>query len=91
VPTCGSTDLGQGRAHCCRIIVRLQGPRSAVGKFKDGKVTLEEGAHVRLDAAGQMGDNSRRGWDDKELPRDVRAGAVLLLDDGKSCSTWSRC
>jgi pyruvate kinase len=65
------------------IMCDLQGPKIRVGKFKDGKVTLEKGARFVLDAACTMGDNARAGLDYKELPRDVEPGAVLLLDDGK--------
>src|SRR5688500_2597200 len=65
------------------IMCDLQGPKIRVGKFKDGKVTLEKGARFVLDAGCTMGDNGRAGLDYKELPRDVEAGAVLLLDDGK--------
>jgi pyruvate kinase len=36
-----------------------------------------------LDAEIDMGNAERAGLDYKELPRDVSAGAVLLLDDGK--------
>src|SRR6202008_1348709 len=50
------------------ILCDLQGPKIRVGKFKDGKVTLEKGARFILDAACQMGDNSRSGLDYKELP-----------------------
>jgi len=65
------------------IMCDLQGPKIRVGKFKDGKVTLEKGARFVLDAACEMGDATRVGLDYKELPRDVEPGAVLLLDDGK--------
>jgi pyruvate kinase len=65
------------------IMCDLQGPKIRVGRFKDGKVTLEKGARFVLDAACAMGDSGRAGLDYKELPRDVEAGAVLLLDDGK--------
>ena len=65
------------------IMCDLQGPKIRVGKFKDGKVTLEKGAPFVLDATCEMGDATRAGLDYKELPRDVEAGAVLLLDDGK--------
>jgi pyruvate kinase len=65
------------------IMCDLQGPKIRVGKFKDGKVTLEKGARFVLDAGCTLGDNDRAGLDYKELPRDVEAGAVLLLDDGK--------
>src|SRR6478752_2040906 len=65
------------------IMCDLQGPKIRVGKFKEGKVTLEKGARFILDAECAMGDAARVGLDYKELPRDVEAGAVLLLDDGK--------
>ena len=65
------------------ILCDLQGPKIRVGKFKEGKVTLEKGQRLILDAGAEIGDNDRVGLDYKELPRDVGPGAVLLLDDGK--------
>ncbi len=65
------------------IMCDLQGPKIRVGKFKDGKITLAKGQTFILDATCEMGDEERAGLDYKELPRDVAAGAVLLLDDGK--------
>src|SRR5216684_1485479 len=65
------------------ILCDLQGPKIRVGKFKEGKVTLEKGQSFVLDAGLEIGDGSRSGLDYKELPRDVGPGAVLLLDDGK--------
>ena len=64
------------------IMADLQGPKIRVGKFADGKVTLEAGATFVLDAECELGDATRVGLDYKELPRDVARGAVLLLDDG---------
>ena len=61
----------------------LQGPKIRVGKFKEGKITLEKGQAFVLDAGLSIGDAARAGLDYKELPRDVDAGSVLLLDDGK--------
>jgi pyruvate kinase len=65
------------------IMCDLQGPKIRVGKFKEGKVTLEKGQRFILDAGCELGHGERVGLDYKELPRDVGAGAVLLLDDGK--------
>ncbi len=65
------------------IMADLQGPKIRVGKFRDGKVTLEAGGRFVLDAECGLGDEQRAGLDYKELPRDVEPGAVLLLDDGK--------
>src|SRR5512145_94061 len=65
------------------IMCDLQGPKIRVGKFKEGRVTLEKGQRFILDAAVDTGDQERSGLDYKELPRDVESGALLLLDDGK--------
>jgi pyruvate kinase len=61
----------------------LQGPKIRVGRFKDGRVTLKPGDPFILDASATIGDQARVGLDYKELPRDVRPGDVLLLDDGR--------
>jgi len=65
------------------IMCDLQGPKIRIGRFKDNKIVLEKGAPFVLDATCELGDQSRVGLDYKELPEDVEAGAVLLLDDGK--------
>src|ERR1041385_2657173 len=65
------------------ILCDLQGPKIRVGKFKEGKIALEKGQTFVLDAAAEIGDGQRVGLDYKELPQDVDAGSLLLLDDGK--------
>jgi pyruvate kinase len=65
------------------IMADLQGPKIRVGKFKDGKVTLAPGDIFTLDAERELGDQDGVGLDYKELPQDVRAGDILLLDDGR--------
>ena len=64
------------------IMADLQGPKIRVGKFTDGKVELKVGQTFILDAECELGDATRVGLDYKELPQDVSAGAVLLLNDG---------
>jgi pyruvate kinase len=76
-------DIARKIGRTVAIMCDLQGPKIRVGKFKDGKVMLEKGQRFVLDAGLAMGDGERAGLDYKELPRDVDAGAVLLLDDGK--------
>src|SRR3990167_8324528 len=83
-----------GRAHLVReaaqragrevaIMADLQGPKIRVGKFAQGKVMLEPGQKFVLDAARtELGDIDAVGLDYKALPRDVKAGDVLLLNDG---------
>ena len=65
------------------IMADLQGPKIRVGKFAEGKVMLEAGASFILDASRtEPGDLQGVGLDYKELPRDVKAGDLLLLNDG---------
>jgi pyruvate kinase len=65
------------------VMADLQGPKIRVGKFEQGKVMLEEGKLFVLDAAHkEPGNVERVGLDYKELPRDVKPGDTLLLNDG---------
>jgi pyruvate kinase len=65
------------------IMADLQGPKIRVGKFADGKIWLENGAAFVLDGdRKELGDVDAVGLDYKELPREVKAGDVLLLNDG---------
>jgi pyruvate kinase len=65
------------------LMADLQGPKIRVGKFAEGKVQLLKGARFVLDASRtEPGDIDGVGLDYKELPRDVRPGDTLLLNDG---------
>jgi pyruvate kinase len=65
------------------LMADLQGPKIRVGKFADGKVMLVAGQPFVLDAQRtEPGDVGAVGLDYKELPRDVRPGDTLLLNDG---------
>jgi pyruvate kinase len=65
------------------IMADLQGPKIRVGKFAEGKVFLEPGQKFVLDAARtELGDINAVGLDYKALPREVKAGDILLLNDG---------
>ncbi|MDP1783299.1 MAG: pyruvate kinase, partial [Hydrogenophaga sp.] len=65
------------------IMADLQGPKIRVGKFAEGKVMLVPGEKFVLDASRtEPGNLEGVGLDYKELPRDVRAGDTLLLNDG---------
>ena len=67
------------------ILGDLQGPKIRVSTFKNGAVMLDEGQPYVLDAdlpKGE-GDEHQVGIDYKELPQDVTAGDLLLLDDGR--------
>jgi pyruvate kinase len=65
------------------LMADLQGPKIRVGRFAEGRVTLVAGAPFVLDAArAEPGDVHGVGLDYRDLPRDVRPGDRLLLNDG---------
>lgn len=68
------------------IMADMQGPKIRVGKFEEGKIFLNNGDKFILDAKwgdnGELGSQERVGLDYKALPRDVRPGDKLLLNDG---------
>ncbi|CCD37934.1 Pyruvate kinase [Candidatus Paraburkholderia kirkii UZHbot1] len=64
------------------IMADLQGPKIRIGKFENNKTMLVAGNSFILDANCTLGNNERVGLDYKDLPRDLRAGDVLLLNDG---------
>jgi len=72
------------------LMADLQGPKIRVGKFEQGKIMLEAGQPFTLDANCELGDETHVGLDYKDLPRDLRAGDILLLNDGLIVLTVSR-
>ncbi|HLO96088.1 MAG TPA: pyruvate kinase [Burkholderiaceae bacterium] len=65
------------------IMADLQGPKIRVGKFENGKIELVNGTRFILDAnRTELGNEEIVGLDYKELPRDVKPGDTLLLNDG---------
>ncbi|WP_208278651.1 pyruvate kinase [Massilia oculi] len=68
------------------IMADMQGPKIRVGKFEEGKIFLTNGDRFILDAKwgddGELGNQERVGLDYKALPRDVKPGDKLLLNDG---------
>ncbi len=66
------------------ILADLQGPKIRVERFANGPVRLQEGMSFVLDCRldAPPGNATRVGVSYTGLPRDVRGGDVLLLDDG---------
>lgn len=92
----GSADDHKARAQMVRaaaekvgahvaILGDLQGPKIRVSTFRNNAVMLEEGQDFVLDASLPKGegDETQVGIDYKQLPQDVKAGDLLLLDDGR--------
>jgi pyruvate kinase len=67
------------------ILADLQGPKIRTHKFKDGRVQLIRGETFILDASlgKDEGTQERVGLTYKDLPKDVKHGDTLLLDDGR--------
>lgn len=74
------------------ILVDLQGPKIRIGRFKDKKIYLKEGQSFLLDTDldEQAGTSEMVSLAYKNLPRDVRPGDTLLLDDGRIVFTVDR-
>lgn len=75
--------LARARGRAIGVLADLQGPKIRIGKFKNGKITLNKGDKFILDANCKEGTQDRVGLDYKDLPKDVARGATLLLDDGR--------
>src|SRR5688572_5255002 len=63
----------------------LQGPKIRIGRFKEGKIQLQEGQAFTLDIELEeaYGDEKSVSVNYKHLPHDVHLGDTLLLDDGR--------
>lgn len=74
-------DLGKEIA----VLADLQGPKIRIARFREQEVFLETGDSFTLDAAmsADAGTKTSVGIDYKALPNDVKAGDILLLDDGR--------
>ncbi len=67
------------------ILADLQGPKIRLEKFRNGSVDLAIGDEFCLntECADGEGDNRQVGVTYKNLPKDVKNGDVLVLDDGR--------
>jgi pyruvate kinase len=70
---------------CVGILLDLSGPKIRIEGFREGKVMLKEGQPFMLDTAldPKGGTIEAVGVAYKNLPNDVTAGDVLLLNDGQ--------
>ncbi|WP_298509437.1 pyruvate kinase [uncultured Ruminobacter sp.] len=67
------------------IVGDLQGPKIRISTFKEGRIFLNTGDLFTLDASMEKGEGTKDavGIDYKDLPKDVKTGDVLMLDDGR--------
>lgn len=64
------------------ILADLQGPKIRTGKMRDNAMILLKGETVTITTADVLGENGVIPTIYRELPRDVRPGSRILLDDG---------
>lgn len=64
------------------ILLDTKGPEIRIKDFKDGKAELREGEKFTLYTKDVEGDETGVSITYKDLPKDIRAGATLLIDDG---------
>ncbi|TNE95928.1 MAG: pyruvate kinase, partial [Bacteroidetes bacterium] len=65
------------------LLADLQGPKIRTGKMTDNGVLLENGKEVNIITDEVLGTNETFSINYKDLPRDVKTGERILLDDGK--------
>ena len=77
--------LSKKYMHAVGIMADLQGPKIRIEHFNGGKVQLVEGEDfvIDTDLDIEAGDDKHVGVSYKNLPKDVRAGDTLLIDDGR--------
>lgn len=72
----------QKRGRPVAILQDLQGPKIRVGRFAAGRVVLEPGREFTITTRDVVGDERVVSTSYKDLPRDVKPGDRILLDDG---------
>lgn len=70
------------RGKAIAALLDLQGPKIRVGKIANGQIELRPGAELTITTENIVGDEKRVSTTYQGLPRDVKAGDHILLDDG---------
>jgi pyruvate kinase len=65
------------------VLADLQGPKIRLGRFAGGTATLRAGDTFRITVEPVEGTAERASTTYADLPRDVRPGSALLIDDGR--------
>ncbi|MFD1629592.1 pyruvate kinase [Pseudopedobacter beijingensis] len=65
------------------ILADLQGPKIRIGLVKDGGINLINGTQIKITTNECIGDDNQIYITYPAFPQDVKAGEVILLDDGK--------
>ncbi|MRX47352.1 pyruvate kinase [Pedobacter puniceum] len=65
------------------ILADLQGPKIRIGLVKDGGINLINGTQIKITTNECIGDDNQIYITYETFPQDVKAGEIILLDDGK--------
>ena len=65
------------------ILIDLQGPKIRVDEMLNNGILLEKDSIVTISTEKIIGSPSKFSINYKDLPKDVKAGELILLDDGK--------
>ncbi len=98
-----SVELVRSASRQCRrataVVMDLQGPRLRVGRLRNGEpIVLKKGARVRITTNDVPGTSEEFSTSFKKLPKTVRKGLEIRLDDGtialtvlKTGADWVDC
>ena len=76
-------ELNEETGYNVAILGDLQGPKIRTGIITDNGVELIEGSEIKIVTEDLLGTASKFSINYSQLPRDVKAGERILLDDGK--------
>jgi len=65
------------------ILQDLSGPKIRTGEQYKDKINLRKGSKIVLTTKNCIGDEGRLYVNYKKLPREVKRGSIILIDDGK--------
>jgi len=70
------------RGKAIAALLDLQGPKIRIGKLANGQIELKAGGELTITTQEILGDERRVSTTYLGLPRDVKVGDQILLDDG---------
>jgi len=65
------------------ILVDLQGPKIRIHEVENNAIELESGKNIVVSIEKTLGTKERISINYQDLPKDVKVGELILLDDGK--------
>ncbi|WP_343530637.1 pyruvate kinase [Pedobacter sp.] len=76
-------EINQKHKYNVGILADLQGPKIRIGMVKDGGINLVNGSKTIITTQECIGNEERIYITYENFPQDVKAGEIILLDDGK--------